>query len=159
MRDLSKDRRLSAGGMMVVLALVLSGCGDGDGTVTPRPVSLLWGSVTSIETEPPTPVANAQVILVNDDFTVAAGPVSTDSSGVYRFLEPPVGTYASFLFHSGLFVFDRTHSTVTISEGDTVRQDFRLIESDLFSTSGGYKVRGKVTDGRTGAAVVGALVE
>jgi protocatechuate 3,4-dioxygenase beta subunit len=148
-----------AGGALFLLALIHSGCGDGDGTYVPPRAGLLWGSVSSIETEPPTPVAGAQVALVDFDFTVVAGPVSTDSAGVYRLYEPPPGTYATFIFHSGLFLFDRSQSTVTVSDGDTVRQDFRLIRSDLFPTSGGYKVRGRVTDEDDGDPVAGALVE
>jgi hypothetical protein len=141
-----------------VAAAALGACGDDGGTQpTPPPEAHMRGTVTSIDDL--RPIAGAEIFLVDDStLTVAAGPARTDSFGVYEFDDPPVGTFAPLLFRSGQFGFDRSAPRVTIVAGDTVVQDFRVFESDLLSTSGGYKITGVVRDAETDEPIAGAAV-
>jgi len=138
--------------------IATAGCGDGGG-ISPLPTrqTRLWGTVIALEDS--APVAAAEIFLVKDStLTVVAGPARTDSLGVYAFDDPPLGTYSALLFRSGLFAFDRTAPSVTITEDETVRQDFRVFDSDLIATAGGYKIRGVVRDRETAQPVPGAAV-
>ncbi len=144
---------------LTILICAINGCGDGGGgggVARPAPPPPLWGTVISIADS--TPLPGTALFLINDsDFTVADGPAITDSAGAYVFEDPPEGTFSVFVFHDQYFIFDRTAAHVTITARGSVREDFRMIKSELWN-GGGYKVRGTVVDDKTGAPIEGAFV-
>ena len=139
-----------------ILCLCCLSCGDDDGPDSPARPGTVEGMVSRIEDG--SPVSGARTILIE---TPSIRPASflalTDALGRYRFESVPAGDYALFVYTDDLVVFDRSHPTIHLEAGATVRQNMRLLASALWD-GGGYRVEGRVIDDHTGGPIAGAFV-
>lgn len=118
---------------------------------------VVQGVVTDIRTGQP--VIGARILLV-DAYSIAPTPhvTATDDRGFYRFERVEPGTYAVFLYHDHLVLFDRTASLVRVERGSFMTHDMRLLDSELWDGRG-YRVAGVVRNAKSGDPIEGAFAE
>ena len=144
--------------MLTALSLAigcrLTSCGDDD--PTDPSVGQVSGTVTELYGG--APARDVGVLLVNtSNITPGARIARTNALGRYAITDVEPGTYAVFVYHDSLVVYDRTSPVVDVEKGRTSVYDVRVQDSQLWNGEG-PRIRGVVLDDESGEPVAGAFV-
>jgi hypothetical protein len=140
-----------------VLALAgPTGCSD-DENRPPAPTGSVRGTLTQVENG--APVIGAKLLLVDPATLATKSPFArTNVIGRYRIDEVEPGTYAVFVFHDTLLIYQRSGPLVRVSAGAISVHNVSLLDSQ-FNDHTGYRVAGNVIDASTREPIAGAYVE
>lgn len=133
----------------------LAGCGD-DPNRPPSLTGSVRGTVTQVETG--APVAGARLVLVDPATIATRRPFArTNLIGRYRIDDVEPGTYAVFVFHDTLLIYQRSGPLAEVAAGAITIHNVSLLDS--FLDDAGYRVEGNILDAETREPILGAYVE